>query len=268
MALVREGQNAGHELHIVDDYRVMVEEVLPSLGWPNALGSTVPSFGQVEASIDAVAPLAGWLIERAEEGIEDRLVIAPALGGSKGVGFYGAVQRLCPRIYSGDFAAEELWSRVYSHANPDECAVIHDNAGPEGLSGLWDVAVLLEDTVDPSTGEKAHSKGLVYTNKTVAEQQEAFAVEAEATRAKGIELVSATVGHVIVDSAFLRESGEHQRRGITRFIHYPPVDFANSKYFRGAAYTYWRLYFSGGETEVATDDSGVRRAVRIPVLPR
>jgi|JI10StandDraft_1071094.scaffolds.fasta_scaffold170498_1 hypothetical protein len=255
---------------ISDDYRLMVEGVLPSMGWTNPEEAGVPALEQVQAGIESVRPLAGWLLARAEQGIEDQLVIARTVGGNNGIGVADTINRLDPKAFSDGYVWGALWGNTDGTGSPykgGDKAAVHDNAGLKGLGSMWDVAVLLGDKTDPATGRKAYDNGLAYTSKTVREQLDAFGAEAKTLAKGGIEIVTATVGHMAVDSVSLRVQGKSQRGDITRLIHYPAQEVDGFSCVPSVDRFVGRLYFYDSCVGGVWNDVGARRLVRVPITP-
>ncbi len=265
MAVTKEFSQNVYHLSVADDYRLMIEEVLPRLGWDNPEAAGVPALEQVETAIKSAREVASWLVDGTRHGIEDQLLIVPTVGGRNGIGFRNLINRLHPGFFQYDVVNEDLWSRATNEGSPYNNCVGHDNAGPMGLASTWDVAVLLGDTVDPISKDKLFDNGLVYAGKTIPEQLETFEAEEETLAQRGIEIVTATVGHMAVDDVSLKEQGIPARQGITRFLHYPLVPYHDTSAFLGVGRERGIMHFSGGDTHTATENSGVRRAVRIPI---
>ncbi len=265
MAVTKEFSQNVYHLSVADDYGLMIEEVLPRLGWDNPLAAGVPTLTQVEAGIESAGEVASWLVDRTKHGIDDQLLIAPTVGGRNGIGFRNLIKRLHPGFFEYDVVNQDLWSRATNEGSPYNNCEGHDNAGPMGLASRWDVAVLLGDAVDPISKDKLFDNGLVYTDKTVTEQLETFAVEKETLAQRDIKIITATVGHMVVDDVSLKEQGIPERHGITRFLHYPLVPYHDTSAFLGVGRERGIMHFSGGDTHTATENSGVRRAVRIPI---
>ncbi len=219
MSIAREISRPGnHELAIGGDYQLTID-ALADMGWSNPEEAGIPSQASIERGLQA-GPLAAWLIERADTGQQDSLVIAPKVGGQQGIGVNYLITRHSPNAFSGSYVWSPLWGTVDGRDNPyGNRSAKHDNAG-RGLKTMWDVAILLGDTTDPATGDQAYDPGLAYTSKTVPDQREAFKAEAKTLKAKGITIVEATVGAMVVDSAGLRLNGQPQHASVTRFIHY------------------------------------------------
>ena len=270
MAIAREIPQPRFELNVADDYRLMVEGALPSMGWANSEEASVPALEQVQAGIESIRPLASWLLTRAEQGIEDQLVIARTIGGKNGIGVADTIQRLDPKAFNDGYVWGALWGNADGSGSPykgGDKATVHDNAGAKGLKSMWDVAVLLGDKIDPATGRKAYTDGLAYTGKTVPEQLDALNAEASSLAKRGITIVTATVGHMAVDSASLREQSKPQRAGATRHIHYPAQRVDSASYVPDVSLRVERLYFRDSDVGNDWDGGGTRRLVRVPITP-
>ena len=268
MAIAGEILQPRFKLDIADHYRIMVEGALPSMGWPNPEEAKVPALEQVQAGIEAIGPLAGWLLARAGQGIKDQLVIARTVGGKNGIGVADTIQRLHPKAFDYGYVWGALWGNADGSGSPykgGDKAKVHDNAGLKGLKNMWDVAVLLGDKIDPATGRKAYTDGLAYTGKTVPEQFDAFNAEAKALAKRGITIVTATAGHMAVDFASLREQSKQQRAGDTRFIQYPAKILRSGSFVPGVSHDVGHLGYDGTPAGFGCYYVGARRLVRVPI---
>jgi hypothetical protein len=233
------------------------------MGWVNPDEEGVPALEQVEAGL-RIGSLASWLIERADQGIEDQLLIARTVGGQNGIGVAETIHRLDPRAHADGYVWGTLWGDEQGQNNPyKDKGIVHDNAGKKGLKAMWDVAVLLGDTIDPATGQSAYTPGLVYTGKTMSGQQQAHKTEKNELAKRGIAIITATVGHMAVDSASLREQGQSQRAGVTRLIHYPERGSRVPSVCRDVG----RLNFGDSHVDFDWNNNGARRLVRVPIAP-
>ncbi len=238
------------------DYRLMTEQVLPELGFsPEAAG--VPALEQVAARL---LPLSNWLEDRARAGITDRLVIVPRVGGEEGMGVSGLIIAHDLRAYREDRSfIDTVWGGTHNEGgqladkSPD-----HDN----GLESMCDVAVLLGDEIDRSSGRAAHDPGLMHTNMTAQAQRSAHDLEVEIHRQAGRNLVSVTVGQLVVDSQALKAEGVLQRDGITRLIHYPHMTVDGYSRIPSVFSSVSRLCFRDSDN-ASWRNVGVRRAVRV-----
>lgn len=265
MAITREIPRPQHKLDISDDYRRMVKGALPDMGY-NPEADDVPSLEQIQAGIGSIAGLAEWLVERADNGIQDTLVISRTVGGEQGIGVARTILGLDKNAFADGYVWSELWGNAQGNNNPyGDRGTIHDNAGEQGLQTMWDTAILLGDVADPASGNKAYDPGLAYTGKTVTAQREAFAKEAAELEKRGISIVTATLGAMATDYAAIRNEGSEQRTGITRFIHYPEQSAgADRVACVPGVYGDGRLDFYGTRADDGWDDGGARRLVRVP----
>ena len=85
---------------------------------------------------------------------------------------------------------------------------------------MWDTAILLGDTIDPSTGKQAYDPGLAYTGKTVPEQVTAFKKEQKELKKRGIAIVGATIGHMVFDHKATGECRHPRRKQPAEFVLY------------------------------------------------
>lgn len=264
MAVTREIPRPQHEVDIRDDYRLLVEGALPDMGYhPEADG--VPALEQVQAGIGRIAGLADWLVERADAGARDTLVISRAVGGKQGIGVARTILGLDKRAFTDGHVWGSLWGDAQGNGNPfGDQATIHDNASEQGLQAMWDTAILLGDATDPATGREAYDLGLAYTGKTVPEQQAAFAREAAELERRGITLVTVTLGTMATEYAATRHGGGRQHAGLTRLIHYPERTVADRVVCVPYVSDVGRLVFGGAYVGSHWCDYGARRLVRVP----
>ena len=271
MAVAREIPVPRHEIDITSDYNLSLS-ALGDLGYkdPEALG--VPALEQVQASLAATPNLEAWLIDRAGQGANDTLLISRTVGGKRGVGVAATILAFDPKAYDQGY----VWSPLYGNAdgsnNPYEGGdkgVIHDNHRDRkgnftDIKSMWDVAVLLGDQTDTSTGKPAYAEGLVFTSKTVAEQRAALKKEQEQAAKLGITIVSAGLGHIVTDGAVQRTSGNPQRPGVAREIHYPNKRVGVFDRVPYVVRVGGRLGFDGSDVGDYWNNRGVRRLVRVP----
>ncbi len=269
MAITEAIPGSHNELDIRDDYRRIVEGALPDMGYrPEAEG--VPALERVQAGIDRIPGLADWLVERADNGAQDTLVISRTVGGEQGIGVartilaldaWACVDIVDTYIWGAIWGKTLCWNNAYTNK-----AVAHDNAGSRGLQTKWDTAILLRDPTDPATGKDAYDPGLAYTSQTVAEQREAFAREAAGVqKQRGITIVTATLGAIVTDYAAIRSEGDPKREGVTRFIHYPPQTLGGDQVtYVPSVYHFGRLTFDISSVGSSWSGFGVRRLVRVP----
>ena len=250
-------------VNIADDYRLMVEQVLPELGFKEPEALFIPSLEEVQLAINP--QLANWLIERSTHGTIDRLVIAPKVGGDRGIGVRNLIDSFDPAAYSDGYVWQDLWGNGHSDKNYPKAhknnAAIHNNGPKE----TWQVAILLGDTTDISSGRQAYDPGLMHTGQIVRDQAEAVKAERTMARQQGVELLSVPIGHLVVDAAGLRAQGQAQRRGVSRLVHYSskPVGAYSCVPDVGADGS--RLGFDGSSVGYGWGDVGARRVVRVPV---
>ncbi len=250
-------------INIADDYHLMVEQALPEMGFkePEALG--VPTQEAIESAIRPA--LAGFLIERSSDGANDRLVIAPKIGGRTGIGAANLINRFDMAAYDDGYVWQDLWGsgahdKSYPKAFKDSAA-IHDN----GLKNMWEVAVLLGDTKDPASGRETYDPGLVYIGKVICAQVDTIKAERISARELGIDLLSAPIGHLVLDAAGLRVQDQPQRLGVARLVHYPPREVGGYSRVPHVCADGSRLYFGGSRVGRVLSGYGVRRVVRVPV---
>ncbi len=270
MAVVREIPAPRHEIDIAEDYEASLA-ALGDLGYqPEADG--VPALEEVEARIATNPALSAWLIDRADSGANDTLVVSRTIGGKQGIGIARSIHSFDPDAHSEG----HVWSRLYGQAdgsdNPysgGDTGVIHDNNKQSNqfrsLKYMWDIAVLLGDETDPSTNKPAYTEGLVYTEQNVDQQRAALEAERAVAPEQDINLISATLGHIMTDAAILRVKGQDQRAGVARLVHYPDTPFgAFDRRVPRVRRRAGRLFFSFSDVDVSWGTVGVQRLVRVP----
>ncbi len=252
---------------ISGDYRLMIEGVLPGLGWANPEEVGVPALELVQAGLHGTA-VGAFLLNRIDTKVTtgDELLIVRTVGGKNGIGVANTIHRVDPRAHADGYAYEDIWGDAQGQGNPHkggDKGIIHDNAGRRGLETKWSAFMLLNDVKDPATGYGAYGPGLAYTNLTVAEQRIAHAVEKERLAKQDVHILTTGIGHVATDFVALKVRGVPQRAGVNRLIHYPDHDtIVPHVYLRGG-----RLYFSGSGVRNPWIYDGSRRLVGVPIAP-
>jgi len=249
-------------LNLQPDYDLMTRNdgVLPAMGFPNPEAAGVPALEQIQAAISP--ELENFLLDRAQNGGNHRLVIAPRVGGQQGIGLRGLILSSDSKAYEDDFVWREVWEDVDGRAD------IHDNSLPRNAE--WDTAILLGDTTDPLDPSRSindfNEPGLAYTYKTVPEQRQLLEQEVGQARGVKVDLLSAPIGHIVTDGVAQRIDNQLQRRGVARLPHYENVVTAGGGVrLPGVDAGVSRLYFGGSYVGGGWYDEGVRRVARVSV---
>jgi hypothetical protein len=257
----------GREIVIGDDYRNMVERVLPRFGLTRAeVFSAIPP-SAIEQAV-RTQPLASWLAQRASAGHVDELLIATHVSGPNGIGVANLIKSENPQAFRQHCVYKGLWGNEQGNNNPygDRNPIYDDNGGVIP-TGRLDTVIMLGDIIDPSTGRKAYAPGLVYTSKTVDQQKEAFAADAAVLGEQGIKIRTASAGHMAVDSVARQEAGLPQQLGVTRLIHLPAQAVGGDSCVPDVSRNGERMRFSGSFVGDSWYSFGVRRVVDLPIAP-
>lgn len=232
-------------------YDLLIGRALPRLF------STLPLVGVPvrEEVAERLSPHADWLVDRARQGIDDTLVIAPRIGGD-GIGAAQLVWGHDPNTYVDYGYWPNQKGETHFYGNYD---VVHDN----GLEADWDVAVMLNDLIDPRKNVATVDRGLVHAGLSVESQRIAFDDEKWQHAQAGRELVSATAAQLVVEFLVMKAAGKQRRDSTTRLIHYPERQDGIPEVSCHTDRRDDRLAFRGSHVANQSRDVGVRCALRV-----
>jgi hypothetical protein len=187
-------QAVAEDWHEVADY-------LPHAGLERNDGQPFPTLDTVLQAL--TDDQYGFLAERMEQGITDRLVVAPRLGDL-------TLDRFLEN--TGQGIASHYWYPMdeYTNAKITRDPVLHNQSTESG----WSVGVCLVDPTDERGGLLPNA-GLMFPGLNYYRQKRMAEKEQKAFEAEGLDVKPITVPELVVGKRVFPKLG----RGTTRLIH-------------------------------------------------